>query len=109
MIDGANVALYGQNFERGGFNFPQIKWVAYLFVRTCSLLMRQRSTLPACVPAPPCSLHPFLSSLAPAHPSRAVIDHLKAQHPDVKPLLLLHVGRTKAPQVGPSLGPGEAG
>lgn len=25
VIDGANVALYGQNFEKGGFNFGQIK------------------------------------------------------------------------------------
>ncbi|PSC70853.1 pentatricopeptide repeat [Micractinium conductrix] len=53
VIDGANVALYGQNFETGGFNFGQI---------------------------------------------RAVINHLKSRHPDLKPLLMLHVGRTKAPQ-----------
>ena len=25
MIDGANVALYGQNFEDGGFSFPQVR------------------------------------------------------------------------------------
>ena len=25
VVDGANVALYGQNFEKGGFNFGQIK------------------------------------------------------------------------------------
>jgi hypothetical protein len=29
-----------------------------------------------------------------------VQDQLASQHPDLKPLLLLHVGRTKAPQVG---------
>ncbi len=27
VIDAANVALYGQNFESGGFNFGQIKSV----------------------------------------------------------------------------------
>ena len=27
VIDGANVALYGQNFENGGFSFPQIQVV----------------------------------------------------------------------------------
>lgn len=26
VVDGANVALYGQNFEKGGFNFGQIRW-----------------------------------------------------------------------------------
>ncbi len=25
VIDGANVALFGQNFESGGFNFGQIR------------------------------------------------------------------------------------
>lgn len=25
VVDGANVALYGQNFEKGGFNFKQIR------------------------------------------------------------------------------------
>ncbi|KAL4448170.1 hypothetical protein ABPG75_005389 [Micractinium tetrahymenae] len=53
VIDGANVALFGQNFESGGFNFGQIK---------------------------------------------AVMNHLASRHPDLKPLLMLHVGRTKAPQ-----------
>jgi proteinaceous RNase P len=54
VIDGANVALYGQNFDTGGFNFGQIQ---------------------------------------------AVVNHLASHHPDLKPLLVLHVGRTKAPQV----------
>lgn len=31
-------------------------------------------------------------------PRSAVINHLKSRHPDLKPLLMLHVGRTKAPQ-----------
>ena len=53
VIDGANVALYGQNFDTGGFNFGQIQ---------------------------------------------AVVNHLASRHPDLKPLLMLHVGRTKAPQ-----------
>ncbi|EFN56261.1 hypothetical protein CHLNCDRAFT_145111 [Chlorella variabilis] len=53
VVDGANVALYGQNFDSGGFNFGQI---------------------------------------------RAVCDHLASRHPDLKPLLLLNVGRTKAAQ-----------
>lgn len=55
VIDGANVALYGQNFDTGGFNFGQIQ---------------------------------------------AVVNHLATRHPGLKPLLMLHVGRTKAPQVG---------
>lgn len=27
LVDGANVALYGQNWEHGGFSFGQIKGV----------------------------------------------------------------------------------
>lgn len=53
VVDGANVALFGQNFESGGFTFGQI---------------------------------------------RAVRDHLREQHPDLKPLVILHNGRTRAPQ-----------
>ena len=26
VVDGANVALYGQNFEQGGFTFAQIRY-----------------------------------------------------------------------------------
>ncbi|KAK9810941.1 hypothetical protein WJX73_010279 [Symbiochloris irregularis] len=52
IIDGANVALFGQNFDHGGFSFTQIK---------------------------------------------AVLAHLRSQHPDLRPLVLLHKGRTQAP------------
>ncbi|DBA87294.1 TPA: hypothetical protein ACH3X1_004352 [Trebouxia sp. C0004] len=52
LIDGANVALYGQNWERGAFNFGQIK---------------------------------------------GVMDQLGRTHPNLHPLMMLHVGRTKGP------------
>ncbi|KAA6426205.1 MAG: Pentatricopeptide repeat-containing, partial [Trebouxia sp. A1-2] len=52
LIDGANVALYGQNWERGAFSFGQIK---------------------------------------------GVMDQLGRTHPDLHPLMMLHVGRTKGP------------
>eukprot|EP00887_Chlorella_sp_A99_P004138 scaffold23.g4138.t1 len=51
VVDGANVALYGQNFETGGFTFGQI---------------------------------------------RTAVEHLRSKHPELKPLVILHVGRTKA-------------
>lgn len=53
IIDGANVALYGQNFSEGGFDFQQIE---------------------------------------------AALEHSEKYHPDLKPLLLLHAGRTKGPR-----------
>jgi len=34
LIDGANVALYGQNWERGAFSFGQIKGVMDQLGRT---------------------------------------------------------------------------
>lgn len=52
VVDAANVAFYGQNFESGGFNFSQIA---------------------------------------------AVIDTLRADHPGMKPLVILHVARTRSP------------
>lgn len=50
VIDGANVALFGQNFASGGFNFGQI---------------------------------------------RTVVDRLGGSHPHLKPLVVLHCGRTR--------------
>ncbi|KAL0051819.1 hypothetical protein WJX82_002667 [Trebouxia sp. C0006] len=52
LVDGANVALYGQNWERGAFSFGQIK---------------------------------------------GVMDQLGRTHPDLHPLMMLHMGRTKGP------------
>ena len=52
VVDAANVAFYGQNFESGGFNFNQIG---------------------------------------------EVVDRLQSAHPELRPLVLLHVNRTKAP------------
>ncbi|EIE26949.1 hypothetical protein COCSUDRAFT_59444 [Coccomyxa subellipsoidea C-169] len=51
LIDGANVALFGQNWEAGGFSFAQIS---------------------------------------------AVLDQLREERPDLKPLLMLHQSRVKA-------------
>lgn len=50
VIDAANVAFYGQNFESGGFNFAQIE---------------------------------------------AVVNRVKKDFPDAKPLVILHVNRTR--------------
>lgn len=51
VVDAANVAFFGQNFDSGGFNFSQIA---------------------------------------------AVVDKLRSLHPDKKPLVVLHVARTKS-------------
>ena len=51
VVDAANVAFYGQNFESGGFSFGQIG---------------------------------------------AVVQRVRRDHPRLKPLVLLHVNRTKA-------------
>ncbi|KAL3153111.1 hypothetical protein ABBQ38_012130 [Trebouxia sp. C0009 RCD-2024] len=59
LVDGANVALYGQNWERGAFSFGQIK---------------------------------------------GVMDQLTRAHPDLHPLMMLHVGRTKGPASDCKLG-----
>ncbi|KAL4853023.1 Proteinaceous RNase P 2 [Chlorella vulgaris] len=53
VVDGANVALYGQNFASGGFSFAQLD---------------------------------------------TLFQHLDSKHPDLKPLLLLNIGRTRALQ-----------
>lgn len=50
IIDAANVAFYGQNFDTGGFNFGQIE---------------------------------------------AVVDRVRRDFPDLKPLVILHINRTK--------------
>lgn len=50
IIDAANVAFYGQNFESGGFNFSQIE---------------------------------------------AVVNRVEQDFPDLKPLVILHVNRTR--------------
>lgn len=52
VIDAANVAFYGQNFDSGGFSFAQVG---------------------------------------------AVVDRLHETHAELRPLVLLHVNRTKAP------------
>lgn len=52
VVDAANVAFFGQNFDSGGFNFSQIA---------------------------------------------QVVEKLRSLHPEKKPLVVLHVARTKSP------------
>ncbi len=67
--------------------------------QACPTALDWRLTWPRCRPM----VH--MSPPTAAARRRAVTNHLASRHPDLKPLLLLHIGRTKSPQVGTAVQP----